>query len=100
MADVRNALAEFGRATRDKVFWLILAAGLLGAFQQSAWFVLPLGILLTLFSVISNDNWYQQFKSRGILPALWWFWLQCLAQNLAFVGLAFGAGHVTRWLWF
>lgn len=97
---VRSIVGEVVRAARDKVFWLILAAGLLGAFQQSIWFILPLGILLTLFSVISDEYWYQQFKQRGLLPALWWFWLQCLAQNLAFVGLAFVAGHLTRWLWF
>jgi hypothetical protein len=97
---VRAMLADFGRALTDKIFWLILTAGLLGAFEQSPFFILPLAILLTLFSVVSDEHWYQEFKARRLLPALWWFWLQCLAQNAGFVAAAFIAGHLTRWLWF
>jgi hypothetical protein len=84
----------------DKVFWLVLAAGLLGAFQQSPWFIAPLAVLLTLFSVVSDEHWFEQFKAHGLLPALWLFWLRCLAQNALFLGAAFVAGHATRWLWF
>jgi hypothetical protein len=100
MAAVGKALVDFGRALRDKVFWLVLLALLLGLFQQSPWFILPIAFLLTLFSMVSDEYWFQQFKQRGLLPALWWFWLQCLATNIGFTAAAFLAGHATRWIWF
>lgn len=39
-------------------------------------------------------------KARVQLPALWWFWLSCFVQNMAFAGAAFFAWHAKRWLWF
>lgn len=95
-----TVLRDFGRALTDKVFWLVLAALLLGVFEQSSFFIVPLAVLLTLFSVVSDEHWFHKFKARGLLPALWVFWLLCLAQNALFVGAAFVAGHATRWLWF
>jgi hypothetical protein len=89
-----------GRALCDTVFWVILATALLGAARQSAWFIVPMALLLTLFSVVSDQHWFQEFKKRGLLPALWLFWMQCLGQNVLFAGTAFVMGHAVRWLWF
>ena len=79
---------------------MLLAAAILGASQQSPFFILPLAVLLTLFSVVSDEYWYRQFKARRLLPALWLFWLQCLAQNMTFAAAAFALGRLTHWLWF
>jgi hypothetical protein len=43
-AGVLTVLRDFGRAMTDKVFWLVLVAGLLGAFPQSPWFIVPLAV--------------------------------------------------------
>ena len=93
-------LAGLARVVADKVFWVILATALLGAAQQSAWFIVPMALLLTLFSVVSDEHWFHEFRKRGLLPALWLFWAQCLGQNILFSGAAFGMGHAVRWLWF
>lgn len=93
-------LASFAHALTDRVFWMILATALLGVAQQSAWFIVPMALLLTLFSVVSDEHWFQEFRKRGLLPALWLFWLQCLGQNVLFAGTAFVMGHGVRWLWF
>ena len=93
-------LASFTRALMDKVFWVILATALLGAAQQSAWFIVPMALLLTLFSVVSDEHWFQEFRKRGLLPALWLFWFQYLGQNALFARAAFAMGHAVRWFWF
>jgi hypothetical protein len=93
-------LASFARALTDRAFWVIFATALLGATQQSAWFIVPMALLLTLFSVVSDEHWFQEFKKHGLLPALWLFWAQCLGQNVLFAGAAFVMGHAVRWLWF
>ena len=90
---------DVGRAFKDRLFWLILAAMLLGLFEQSAWFIPPLALLLTLFSTVSDAHWFDLARERGKLLGLWLIWFGCLVQNVAFVGLAFAAGHVTRWMW-
>lgn len=100
MSGMPELLAEFSRALCDKVLWQVVTATLLGLLQQSLWLIVPLGLLLTLFSVVSDEHWYDQFKARDLLSALWGFWLLCLGQNLLFVGAAFVAGQATRWLWF
>lgn len=92
-------LVSFARAMTDKVFCVILATALLGAAQLSAWFIVPMALLLTLFSVVSDEHWFQEFRKRGLLPALWLFWMQCLGQNVLFAVAAFVMGHVVRWLW-
>lgn len=95
-----TVLRDLARALKDSAFWVVLTALLLGLFQQSVWFIVPLALLLTLFSVVSDEYWYREFKARGLLPSLWGFWLLCLGQNSLFVGAAFVAGNATRWLWF
>lgn len=92
--------ARIARALPDKVFWVILATVMLGATRQSAWFIVPMALLLTLFSLISDEHWFHEFQKRGLLPALWLFWAQCLGQNILFAGAAFGMGHAVRWVWF
>jgi hypothetical protein len=92
--------ASLGRAVRDRVFWVVLTTVLLGAAQQSAWFIVPMALLLTLFSVVSDEHWFHEFRKRGLLLALWLFWAQCLGQNILFAGAAFMLGHAVRWLWF
>ena len=96
---IRGVAQEFGRALRDRVFWLLLVATLLGTFRQSAWFIAPLAVLLTLFSTVSDAHWFELAPERGKLLGLWLIWLGCLVQNALFVGLAFGAGHLVRWTW-
>ena len=59
-----------------------------------------MALLLTLFSVVSDEHWFQEFRKRGLLPELWLFWLQFLGQNVLFAGTAFVMGHGLRWLWF
>ena len=93
-------IARLGQTVRDKMFWLILATALLGAAQLSAWFVVPMALLLTLFSIVSDEHWFQEFRKRGLLPALWLFWVQCFGHNVLFAGAAFVMGHAVRWLWF
>ena len=93
------------RALRDPAFWVILLALLLGLLDQRVgpwpWVALALlAMLLTLWSCVSDSYWFDQFRERGLLPALAWFWLGCLLQNCGFVGAAYLAGHATRWLWF
>jgi hypothetical protein len=90
---------DFGRALKDRVFWLILIAMLLGLFEQSTWFIAPLALLLTLFSTVSDGHWFEMARERGKLLGLWLIWFGCLAQNVMFVGVAFVAGHATRWVW-
>ncbi len=97
---MRGVVHDFWRALHDKVFWLVLLAGTLGACNQSPWFIVPIAILLTLFSVVSDEYWFNEFKKHGLLPALWWFWFAYLLQNGVFVALAFFSGHLTRWIWF
>ncbi len=84
---------------RDKVFYLILFALVLGGLGQSFWFIPLLAILLTLWSTIADQHWYDEFKRVGQLDALAWFWLECLAQNTAFVATAFAIGAIIRWWW-
>lgn len=93
-------LASFARALTDKVFWVILATALPGATQQSAWLIVPMALLLTLFSVVSDEHWYQEFGKPGLPPALRLFWARCLGQNVLFSGAAFVMGHGVSWLWF
>lgn len=83
---VEELTRDFGRALRDRVFWLILTAMLLGLFEQSAWFIAPLALLLTLFSAVSDAPWFELARERGELLELWLIWFGCLAQNIAFVG--------------
>lgn len=91
------------RALLDPVWWAILLAIGIGYFdQRSAWAIMALGmlaVLLTLWSCVSDGFWWREFRSRELLPALVWFWLQCLMQNAGFVLAAYVAGHGTRWLW-
>ena len=95
-----RALQVFWRALRDGVFWLVLLAALLGAFNQSPWFIVPIATLLTLFSVVSDEYWFREFKKAKLLPALWLFWIGCFLQNFLFTAAAFFSGHLTRWIWF
>lgn len=96
----QSGFGNFVRALRDPAFWSIVVAMGLGVFDQWSWAVLALlAVLLTLWSCVSDKYWFDQFRERGLLPALVWFWLGCLAQNAMFVGAAFAAGQATRWLW-
>ncbi len=87
---------EFGRAILDPVFWVMLLTGVLGALNQSTWFIVPAALLLTLKSTVSDEKWYRMAKERDKLPELWLFWLGCLGQNAAFAALAFVAGYAVR----
>ena len=100
MARVQVVLRDFACALRDPAFWSIFLAMGLGLFALwSPLSLLLLAVLLTLWSCVSNTYWFDQFRERGLLPALAWFWLGCLAQNMLFIGAAFAAGLLTRWLW-
>jgi hypothetical protein len=90
---------DVGSALGDRVFWLIMSATLIGVFAQSAWFIVPLGLLLTLFSAVSDAHWFELARERGKLLGLWLIWCGCPVQNIGFVGLAFAFGHLTRWMW-
>ena len=100
MASVMTWVREFASALTDKVFWLIVLAGVLGFAGHDLWVIAPLAVLLTLWSTISDQHWYDEFKRVGRLDALAWFWLGCLAENAMFAGLAFGVGAGVDWWWF
>ena len=70
----------------------------LGFTGQSAWWIPLPALLLTLWSTISDQKWYDEFKRVGRLDALAYFWLEVLAQNVGFVAVAFLIGRVVRWL--
>ncbi len=94
-------LGELRRAFTDKVFWLIILASALGFTGQSPWVFVPLlAALLTVWSTISDQHWFDEFKRIGRVDALLYFWLECLAQNALFVGAAFIMGAGVRWWWF
>jgi len=80
------------RIFTDKVFWLILVAGVLGFAGHDLWVIAPLAVVLTLWSTISDQRWFDEFKRIGRVDALLYFWLECLAQNGLFVGAAFVMG--------
>ena len=91
---------ELRSVLTDKVFWLVVVAGILGYADQSPWLVVPLmAVLLTLWSNVSDQHWYDEFKRVGRLDALAYFWLGCLVQNVGFVGAAYIMGRVIRWWW-
>lgn len=92
---------ELRGAITDKAFWLILLAAGLGFAGYSPWLVISLmAVLLTLWSSVSDQHWYDEFKRARRLDALAWFWLGCLVQNVGFIGAAFVLGHLVRWWWF
>lgn len=100
IARLRSSLGNFGRALRDPVSWLIMLSTGLGYIGQWSWTVVVLiAVLLTLRSCVSDKYWFDEFREHGLLPALAWLWLGCLAQNMVFVGAAFALGWATRWLW-
>ena len=88
-------MATFWNALRDRAFWAIVAGLVAGFLGGSPWVFIPLlGVLLTLFSTISDQQWLIRFREVGRLDALAYFWLEAFALNCVFVGLAFvlGAG--------
>ncbi len=91
-------MSELRRAVMAKEFWLVTFTSALGFMQQTPWVVLPLAVLLTLWSSVSDRGWIEKFPAMGELPALAGFWFMSLAQNLLLIGTAFVAGSGTHWI--